>query len=148
MSQGDDMGYGYSDEEMSGAEVDPQEKRRRETAKVKKEREEALKVTHGLDVFLAAIKYDLLKAELRTAEDQKSAAGKELHERKVQLHKHRARYDVIHSKVMAAAAQLGADVDPRAHQAHCLVQAATLKGELEEKGDKLDKAIRQAEGEV
>jgi len=85
---------------------------------------------------------ELLKTQLKAAQDQRSVVHKELIERNSRIEKLRKRHEIV---VFSTAASEEGEVKS---QAYLLVQAAQEREELQSLGDKLDTKIRKGEKEI
>jgi len=86
---------------------------------------------------------EVLKAQLKCAEEEKHKAAIELAERKTKIYNLKSKYENVVSKVKRE--------DGEEHgksQAHYMIRAAQEKEELQRKGDELDDKIRRAEREI
>eukprot|EP01041_Mallomonas_annulata_P001570 gene1570-3037_t len=82
---------------------------------------------------------DVLKAELRSVQDEKHAAILDLRNRELAVEKLKAKY--------STACQARGETDGQS-QTYFLIQAAQKREELQRKGDELDASIRKAEREI
>merc|ERR1719343_1337859 len=85
---------------------------------------------------------EVLKAQLRGAEDERHKAAIELAERKQKIYTLKSKYDNVANKVKKE------DGEEQHSQAHYVIKAAQEKEELQRKGDELDDKIRRAEREI
>merc|ERR1719343_1436034 len=85
---------------------------------------------------------EVLKAQLRGAEDERHKAAIELAERKQKIYTLKSKYDNVANKVKKE------DGEEQHSQAHYMIKAAQEKEELQRKGDELDDKIRRAEKEI
>eukprot|EP00929_Paragymnodinium_shiwhaense_P117403 TRINITY_DN8793_c0_g1_i4.p1 TRINITY_DN8793_c0_g1~~TRINITY_DN8793_c0_g1_i4.p1 ORF type:complete len:740 (-),score=203.63 TRINITY_DN8793_c0_g1_i4:416-2635(-) len=86
---------------------------------------------------------DVLKTQLRAAEDERHKAAIELAERKQKIYNLKMKYENVMSKVKKAEGAEG-----ELSQAAYVIKAAQEKEELQRKGDELDDKIRRAEREI
>merc|ERR1719436_1578769 len=85
---------------------------------------------------------EVLRTQLRAAEEEKHKAAIELAERKQKIYTLKSKYDNVASKVKKE------DGEEEHSQAHYMIKAAQEKEELQRKGDDLDDKIRRAEREI
>lgn len=85
---------------------------------------------------------EVLRAQLRGAEEERRKAALELAERKQKIYNLKSKYENIMSKVKKE------DGEEQMTQAHYMIKAAQEKEELQRKGDELDDKIRKAEREI
>eukprot|EP00930_Biecheleria_cincta_P096370 TRINITY_DN8822_c0_g1_i2.p1 TRINITY_DN8822_c0_g1~~TRINITY_DN8822_c0_g1_i2.p1 ORF type:complete len:888 (+),score=287.27 TRINITY_DN8822_c0_g1_i2:112-2775(+) len=85
---------------------------------------------------------DVLRAQLRAADEEKHKAAMELAERKQKIYTLKSKYENVVSKVKKE------DGEEQMSQAHYMIKAAQEKEELQRKGDELDDKIRRAEKEI
>merc|ERR1719343_1780213 len=85
---------------------------------------------------------EVLKAQLRAAEDEKHKAAIELAERKQKIYNLKSKYENVMNKVKKE------DGEEQQSQAHYMIKAAQEKEELQRRGDELDDKIRTAEKQV
>lgn len=85
---------------------------------------------------------EVLRAQIRAAEDEKHKAAIELAERKQKIFTLKSKYDNVMCKVKKE------DGEEQKSQAHYMIKAAQEKEELQRKGDELDDKIRRAEKEI
>mmetsp|Transcript_36979 Transcript_36979/g.102767 ORF Transcript_36979/g.102767 Transcript_36979/m.102767 type:complete len:901 (-) Transcript_36979:206-2908(-) len=85
---------------------------------------------------------DVLKAQLRGAEEERHKAAIELAERKQKIYNLKSKYENVMNKVKKE------DGEENHSQAHYMIKAAQEKEELQRKGDELDDKIRRAEREI
>eukprot|EP00747_Dinoflagellata_sp_TGD_P162413 gnl/TRDRNA2_/TRDRNA2_179979_c0_seq1.p1 gnl/TRDRNA2_/TRDRNA2_179979_c0~~gnl/TRDRNA2_/TRDRNA2_179979_c0_seq1.p1 ORF type:complete len:930 (-),score=334.27 gnl/TRDRNA2_/TRDRNA2_179979_c0_seq1:125-2803(-) len=85
---------------------------------------------------------DVLKAQLRGAEEERHKAAIELAERKSKIYNLKMKYENVVGKVKRG------DDDEGKGQAYYVLKAAQHKEELQRKGDELDEKIRKAEREI
>merc|ERR1712039_1106383 len=85
---------------------------------------------------------EVLKAQLRGAEDERHKAAIELAERKQKIYTLKSKYENVANKVKKE------DGEEQHSQAHYMIKAAQEKEELQRKGDELDDKIRRAEREI
>ncbi|XP_070537855.1 coiled-coil domain-containing protein 39-like [Ptychodera flava] len=85
---------------------------------------------------------DMLRAQLKAAEEEKSTVSAELHERISKIDKLRKRYEIL----MVSMAPPEGEEDRS--QAYYVIKAAQEKEELQREGDDLDARIRKAEKEI
>eukprot|EP00002_Diphylleia_rotans_P040756 TRINITY_DN9745_c0_g1_i3.p1 TRINITY_DN9745_c0_g1~~TRINITY_DN9745_c0_g1_i3.p1 ORF type:complete len:708 (-),score=224.99 TRINITY_DN9745_c0_g1_i3:232-2355(-) len=84
---------------------------------------------------------EMIKAQLKSADEDKHSVLVELKERLVKVDKLRNKYEVI-------AGKLKGDADEEYSPAYFVIKAAQEREELQRQGDELDTKIRQAEKEV
>ncbi|PIK37807.1 putative coiled-coil domain-containing protein [Apostichopus japonicus] len=87
---------------------------------------------------------DMLKAQLKTAEEERATVSTELHERISKIDKLRKRYEIL----MVSMAPPEGEADEEVSQAYYVIKAAQEKEQLQRKGDELDARIRKAEKEI
>merc|ERR1740121_1532730 len=85
---------------------------------------------------------EVLRAQLRCAEEEKHKAAIELAERKQQIYNLKSKYENVMCKIKKE------DGEEHVSQAHYMIKAAQEKEELQRKGDDLDDKIRTAEKQV
>merc|ERR1712151_1066165 len=85
---------------------------------------------------------DVLKTQLRAAQEEKHKSAIELAERKSKIYNLKMKYENVVSKVKKE------DGEEQHSQAHYVIKAAQEKEELQRKGDELDDKIRRAEREI
>jgi coiled-coil domain-containing protein 39 len=85
---------------------------------------------------------EVLKAQLRAAEEERHKAAIELAERKQKIYTLKSKYENVVSKVKKE------DGEENLGQAHYMIKAAQEKEELQRRGDELDDKIRRAEKEI
>jgi len=85
---------------------------------------------------------EVLRAQIRCAEEERHKAAIELAERKQKIFTLKSKYDNVSSKVKKE------DGEEQHSQAHYMIKAAQEKEELQRKGDELDEKIRRAEKEI
>merc|ERR1712039_888195 len=85
---------------------------------------------------------EVLKAQLRGAEDERHKAAIELAERKQKIFNLKSKFENVSNKVKKE------DGEEELSQAHYMIKAAQEKEELQRKGDELDDKIRRAEREI
>lgn len=85
---------------------------------------------------------DMLRAQIRAAEDERQQISSELHERISKIDKLRKRYEIL---MVAMAPPEG---EEERSQAYYVIKAAQEKEELQRIGDELDAKIRKAEKEI
>lgn len=85
---------------------------------------------------------DMLRAQIRAAEDERQQISSELHERISKIDKLRKRYEIL---MVAMAPPEG---EEERSQAYYVIKAAQEKEELQRTGDELDAKIRKAEKEI
>merc|ERR1712039_539247 len=85
---------------------------------------------------------EVLKAQLRGAEEERHKAAIELAERKQKIYNLKSKYENVANKVKKE------DGEEQHSQAHYMIKAAQEKEELQRKGDELDDKIRRAEREI
>ena len=96
------------------------------------EREQEVKV-HG----------DVLRAQLKAAEEERAAAGKELSERLIRAERLNNKYEIICGRMGGD----GGD-DGEHTQAYYVIKAAQEREELQRQGDELDQQIQKSEREI
>eukprot|EP00795_Rhopilema_esculentum_P016358 gene16358-7752_t len=89
-----------------------------------------------------AIHMEMLKTQLRAAEEEKQTISAELHERISKIDKLRKRYEIL---MVSMAPPEG---EEEKSQAYYVIKAAQEKEELQRNGDELDAKIRKAEKEI
>merc|ERR1712048_611509 len=85
---------------------------------------------------------EVLRTQLRGAEDERHKAAIELAERKQKIYTLKSKYENVANKVKKE------DGEEQHSQAHYMIKAAQEKEELQRKGDELDDKIRRAEREI
>lgn len=85
---------------------------------------------------------EMLKAQLKSAEEERSTVSSELHERISKIDKLRKRYEIL----MISMSPPEGEEDRS--QAYFVIRAAQEKEELQRTGDELDAKIRKAEKEI
>ncbi|XP_041355046.1 coiled-coil domain-containing protein 39-like [Gigantopelta aegis] len=85
---------------------------------------------------------DMLKSQVRVAEDERQQISAELHERISKIEKLRQRYEIL---MVSMAPPEG---EEEKSQAYYVIKAAQEKEELQREGDELDAQIRKAEKEI
>merc|ERR1712187_838310 len=85
---------------------------------------------------------EVLKTQLRGAQDEKHKCAIELAERKSKIYNLKMKYENVVSKVKKE------EGEEQHSQAHYVIKAAQEKEELQRKGDELDDKIRRAEREI
>mmetsp|Transcript_129202 Transcript_129202/g.288806 ORF Transcript_129202/g.288806 Transcript_129202/m.288806 type:complete len:900 (+) Transcript_129202:132-2831(+) len=85
---------------------------------------------------------EVLRAQIRCAEEERHKAAIELAERKQKIFTLKSKYDNVSSKVKKE------DGEEQHSQAHYMIKAAQEKEELQRKGDEMDDKIRRAEREI
>mmetsp|Transcript_108325 Transcript_108325/g.258499 ORF Transcript_108325/g.258499 Transcript_108325/m.258499 type:complete len:884 (+) Transcript_108325:74-2725(+) len=85
---------------------------------------------------------EVLRAQLRAAEEEKHKVAIELAERKQKIFTLKSKYDNVMCKVKKE------EGGEQLSQAHYMIKAAQEKEELQRKGDELDDKIRRAEKEI
>lgn len=85
---------------------------------------------------------EVLKAQLRSQEDEKHKTAIELAERKQKIYNLKMKYENVLSKVKKE------DGGEQHSQAYYILKAAQEKEEMQRKGDELDDKIRRAEREI
>ncbi|KAF6040654.1 CCDC39 [Bugula neritina] len=85
---------------------------------------------------------DMLRAQIRAADDERQQISAELHERITKIDKLRKRYEIL---MVAMAPPEG---EEEKSQAYYVIKAAQEKEELQRTGDDLDAKIRKAEKEI
>ncbi|XP_033638039.1 coiled-coil domain-containing protein 39-like [Asterias rubens] len=89
-----------------------------------------------------SIHKEMLQAQLKGAEEERSTVSSELHERITKIDKLRKRYEIL----MVSMAPPEGEEDRS--QAYYVIRAAQEKEELQRRGDELDAKIRKAEKEI
>jgi chromosome segregation ATPase len=85
---------------------------------------------------------DVLKAQLKAAEEERHATARELSEKLLKVDRLKNKYDIICGK-------LGEEGDGGEHtQAYYVIKAAQEREELQRQGDELDQQIQKAEREI
>jgi len=85
---------------------------------------------------------DVLKAQLKAAEEERHATARELSEKLLKVDRLNNKYDIICGK-------LGDEGDGGEHtQAYYVIKAAQEREELQRQGDELDQQIQKAEREI
>lgn len=102
--------------------------------------------------FLSQVHWDLQRATLRAAEEERHRVQMELCERRLAVENIRARYETL-VKGFAGAGGItvdggGGDGSQRCSQAYFVIAAAQRREELQREGDELDQKIRRCEREV
>eukprot|EP00928_Gymnodinium_smaydae_P048052 TRINITY_DN320_c0_g2_i1.p1 TRINITY_DN320_c0_g2~~TRINITY_DN320_c0_g2_i1.p1 ORF type:complete len:893 (-),score=305.30 TRINITY_DN320_c0_g2_i1:246-2924(-) len=85
---------------------------------------------------------EVLKAQLRCAEEERHKAAVELAERKQKIYNLKMKYENVVSKVKKE------EGGEQLSQAHYVIKAAQEKEEMQRMGDELDEKIRKAEREI
>merc|ERR1712048_580699 len=85
---------------------------------------------------------EVLKTQLRGAQEERHKSAIELAERKSKIYNLKMKYENVVSKVKKE------DGEEQHSQAHYVIKAAQEKEELQRKGDELDDKIRRAEREI
>merc|ERR1712048_933861 len=85
---------------------------------------------------------EVLKTQLRAAQEERHKSAIELAERKSKIYNLKMKYENVVSKVKKE------DGEEQHSQAHYVIKAAQEKEELQRKGDELDDKIRRAEREI
>jgi len=85
---------------------------------------------------------EVLRTQLRAAEEERHKAAIELAERKQKIYTLKSKYENVVSKVKKE------DGEENVSQAHYMIKAAQEKEELQRRGDELDDKIRRAEKEI
>merc|ERR1719281_1956990 len=85
---------------------------------------------------------DVLRAQLRGAEEDRHKAAIELAERKQKIYNLKSKYENVANKVKKE------DGEEQHSQAYYVLKAAQEKEEMQRKGDELDDKIRRAEREI
>eukprot|EP00794_Sanderia_malayensis_P011047 gene11047-12212_t len=88
------------------------------------------------------IHMDMLRAQLKAAEEEKQTISSELHERITKIDKLRKRYEIL---MVSMAPPEG---EEEKSQAYYVIKAAQEKEELQRHGDELDAKIRKSEKEI
>ena len=86
---------------------------------------------------------DVLKAQLKAAEDERHMAAKELSDRLLKVERLNGKYEVICGKMGSTGEEEGEH-----SQAYYVIKAAQEREELQRQGDELDQQIQKAEREV
>ena len=86
---------------------------------------------------------DVLKAQLKAAEEERTAAGKELSERLIRAERLNNKYEIICGRMGGD----GGD-DGEHTQAYYVIKAAQEREELQRQGDELDQQIQKSEREI
>merc|ERR1719198_1506176 len=84
---------------------------------------------------------DVLKAQLKAAEEERHVTARELSEKLLKVDKLTNKYDIICGK-------LGDGGDGEHTQAYYVIKAAQEREELQRQGDELDQQIQKAEREI
>ena len=84
---------------------------------------------------------NVLRSQLRAAEDERSAAVKELTDRSRRAENLQSKYDVVRGR-------MGFEDGEEQSQAYYVIKAAQEREELQRQGDELDNAILKAEKEI
>lgn len=92
-----------------------------------------------------AIQKDLLRLQLKQAEEERSSAALELRERVKKVENLKKRYEILMGQFSAPDAEGDGDEHT---QAYYIIKAAQKKENLVKEGDELDKKIKRAEEEV
>merc|ERR1719407_453891 len=85
---------------------------------------------------------EVLKAQLRSQEEERHKSAIELAERKQKIYNLKMKYENVLNKVKKE------DGEEQHSQAYYVLKAAQAKEELQRKGDELDEKIRKAEREI
>merc|ERR1712232_605416 len=85
---------------------------------------------------------EVLKTQLRSAQEERHKSAIELAERKSKIYNLKMKYENVVGKVKKE------DGEEQHSQAHYVIKAAQEKEELQRKGDELDDKIRRAEREI
>merc|ERR1712187_36668 len=85
---------------------------------------------------------EVLKTQLRAAQEERHKSAIELAERKSKIYNLKMKYENVVSKVKKE------EGEEQHSQAHYVIKAAQEKEELQRKGDELDDKIRRAEREI
>merc|ERR1711953_1557213 len=85
---------------------------------------------------------EVLKTQLRAAQEERHKSAVELAERKSKIYNLKMKYENVVSKVKKE------EGEEQHSQAHYVIKAAQEKEELQRKGDELDDKIRRAEREI
>jgi len=88
---------------------------------------------------------DVLKAQLKAAEEERHATAKGLSEKLLKVEKLTNKYDIICGKMGADG---DGDGDGEHTQAYYVIKAAQEREELQRQGDELDQKIQKAEREI
>lgn len=105
-----------------------------------------------ITLFLSQVHWDLQRATLRAAEEERHRVHIELCDRRLAVEKLRARYETL-AKGFAGAVGItgdggGGDGSRTCSQAYFVIAAAQRREELQREGDELDQEIRRCEREV
>ncbi|KOO52804.1 flagella associated protein [Chrysochromulina tobinii] len=84
---------------------------------------------------------DVLRAQLKAAEEERHAAARELANKLIKVERLTSKYDIICGK-------LGDGGDGEHTQAYYVIKAAQEREELQRQGDELDQQIQKAEREI
>ena len=85
---------------------------------------------------------DVLKAQLKAAEEERHTTARELSEKLIKVDRLNNKYDIICGKLG------GDDGDGEHTQAYYVIKAAQEREELQRQGDELDQQIQKAEREI
>ena len=88
---------------------------------------------------------DVLKAQLKAAEEERHATARELSEKLLKVDRLSNKYDIICGKLGGDG---GGEKDEEHTQAYYVIKAAQEREELQRQGDELDQQIQKAEREI